>query len=38
MVVRNSKRLEPELAGLVLALHMNVRWLIAVEAREEKPV
>jgi hypothetical protein len=38
MVACKAKRLKPELAGLVLALHMNVWWLIAVEAREEKPV
>ena len=32
------KRLEPEFAGSVLTLRMNVRWLIAVEAREEEPI
>ncbi len=32
------QRLEPELAGPVFALHMNVRGLIAVETREEEPI
>ena len=32
------KRIEPEFAGAILALHMNVRRLIAVEAREEEPI
>jgi hypothetical protein len=30
--------LKPELAVPVLALHMNVRWLVAVKTREEEPV
>src|SRR6185436_20788718 len=38
VVARKTKRIEPELAGLVLALHVNVRRLIAIEAREEEPV
>jgi hypothetical protein len=32
------KRFEPELAGLVLAFHMNVWRLAAIEAREEEPI
>ena len=38
MIAGKPKRLEPEFAGLILALHMNVWWLIAVEAREEEPM
>jgi len=38
MVAGKLKRLEPELAGLVLPFHMNVRRLVAVEAREEEPI
>lgn len=38
MTASKAKRLEPEFTGLVLTLHMDVRWLIAVEAREEEPI
>jgi hypothetical protein len=38
VVARNSKRIKPEFASLVIALHMNVWWLITIKAREEKPV
>ena len=38
VVMGKSKWLKPELAGLAFALHMNVRRLIAVEARKEKTV
>jgi len=38
MVPRQPERLEPKLARLSLALHMNVGRLAAIEAREEQPV
>jgi hypothetical protein len=38
MAAGKFKRFEPELAGLVLPFHMNVRRLAAVEAREEEPI
>src|SRR5271157_392137 len=38
MAAGKLKRLEPELAGLVLAFHMDVRQLAAVEACEKEPV
>ena len=38
MAAGKLKRFEPELAGLVLPFHMNVRRLAAVEAREEEPI
>jgi hypothetical protein len=38
MAAGKLKRLEPELAGLVLPFHMNVRRLAAVEAGEEEPI
>jgi hypothetical protein len=38
LVASERQRLKPELAGLVLALHVNVRRLSAVEAREKEPV
>ena len=38
MIAGKPKWLEPELAGPVLALDMNVRWLITVEAGEEEPI
>jgi hypothetical protein len=31
------KWIDPKLTGPVLTLDVNVRWLIAVEAREEVP-
>ena len=38
VITGKPKRLQPKLAGLLFALHVNVRWLIAVEAREEEPM
>src|SRR5260370_625238 len=38
MTAGKPKRFEPKLAGLVLPFHMNVRWLAAVEAREEDSI
>ena len=38
VITGKPKGLEPEFAGSVLALHMNVRRLIAVKAREEEPI
>jgi len=38
MAAGKLKWFEPELAGLVLPFHMNVRRLGAVEAREEEPI
>src|SRR5713226_9291645 len=38
MAASAPKRLQPELAGLVLPLHMNVRRLAAVEAGEEEAI
>ena len=38
VITSKSKRLEPEFAGPVFALHMNMRWLITIEAREEEPI
>ena len=38
VVAGETERFKPELAGLVLALDMHVRWFITVEAREEEPI
>src|SRR5947207_9323811 len=38
MTSRQFDRFEPEFAGATPPLHMDVRRLIAVEAREEEPV
>jgi len=38
MIAGKPKWLQPEFARPVLALRMNVGWLVAVEAREEKPI
>ena len=37
VVAGKLQRFEPELAGIVLPFHMNVRRLAAVEARQEEP-
>ncbi len=36
VAARKAKRLQPELAGAAVTLHVNVRRLTAVEAREEE--
>ncbi len=38
LAASESERLEPELAGLLLPLHMKMWRLATVEAREEEPV
>jgi hypothetical protein len=38
MIPGKPKGFKPEFAGHILALHMNVRWLIAIKAREEEPI
>jgi 4'-phosphopantetheinyl transferase EntD len=38
IVIRKSERLEPKLAGVVIAFNMDMRRLVAIEAHEEKPV
>lgn len=38
MVTGKPERFKPEFAGPLLALHMHVRWLIAIKAREEEPI
>ncbi len=38
MITGKPKWFKPEFAGPPFALHMHVRWLIAVEAREEEPI
>jgi hypothetical protein len=38
VITGKPKWLEPEFAGPALALDMNMRWLITVEAREEEPI
>src|SRR3990172_2397340 len=38
VITGKPKRPQPKLTGLLFALHVNVRWLIAVEAREEEPM
>jgi hypothetical protein len=38
VVTGKHKRLEPKFTRLIFAFRMNVRWLAAVEAREEEPV
>jgi hypothetical protein len=38
VAARKAKRFQPELAGAAVTLHVNVRRLAAVEAREEEPV
>ena len=38
VVTGKAKRLKPEFTGHVLPLYVNVRWLIAVEAREEESI
>src|SRR4051812_9100708 len=38
IVIRQSERLKPKLACVVIAFHVDVRGLVAIEAHEEKPV
>ena len=38
MTASQSERFKPEFARLVLALHMNVWRLVAIEAGEEEPI
>jgi hypothetical protein len=38
VAARKTKRLQPELARTAVTLHVNVRRLTAVEAREEESV
>lgn len=38
MTVNQPERLKPEFARLVLALHMNMWRLAAIEAGEEEPI
>jgi hypothetical protein len=38
MVASQSERIQPKLAGAALALHMEMRWFVAVEAHEKEPV
>jgi hypothetical protein len=38
VVASEHQPLKPEFAGLVLALHVNVRRLAAIEAREKEPI
>jgi hypothetical protein len=35
LVASKHQRLKPEFAGLILAFHMDVRWVGAIEAREK---
>lgn len=38
VITNKPKGLKPKFAGSVLAFHVNVRWLIAVKAREKEPI
>ena len=38
VITGQAERVEPELAGLVLAFHMKVRWLVAVKTGEKGPI
>jgi len=38
VIASEPERLQPKLAGSVLTLHMEVGWLVAIEAHEEEPI
>ena len=38
VITGQAKGFKPEFAGPLFALYMDVRWLIAVKAREEEPI